>query len=450
MNSSNEIKILYVDDEPVYCNIFRRMLIDDEQYTVYTAENGEKALEILSTEKVDAVFTDLLMPGMSGIELVERIIKNHGEMFISVITSLDSSAEAVKAIKSGASDYILKPFDVESIRLQIENISRQKAIETETFADEDNMFSSFVGKSDVMSRLFEQIKQIAETDTTVLVYGESGTGKELIAESIHIGSRRSNGKFIRVNCAALTDSLLSSTLFGYEKGAFTGASSRKKGLFEAASGGTIFLDEIGDIPAQTQAALLRVLEQGTFQRVGGTESVKVDVRIICATNKNLSEDVVGGSFREDLFYRINVVTLTAPALRERPSDIPLLAQFFMDRFKSETGKDTKYIDPEVISILSEYSWPGNVRELRNTIEHAVVFCKGDRITKENLPQKLQLNNSEKFSIELKNSSLMSAEEALIRAVLEQHQWNMSRAADALNIARGTLYSKLKKLGISKP
>jgi DNA-binding NtrC family response regulator len=371
-------------------------------------------------------------------------------MFISVITSLDSSAEAVKAIKSGASDYILKPFDVESIRLQIENISRQKAIETETFADEDNMFSSFVGKSDVMSRLFEQIKQIAETDTTVLVYGESGTGKELIAESIHIGSRRSNGKFIRVNCAALTDSLLSSTLFGYEKGAFTGASSRKKGLFEAASGGTIFLDEIGDIPAQTQAALLRVLEQGTFQRVGGTESVKVDVRIICATNKNLSEDVVGGSFREDLFYRINVVTLTAPALRERPSDIPLLAQFFMDRFKSETGKDTKYIDPEVISILSEYSWPGNVRELRNTIEHAVVFCKGDRITKENLPQKLQLNNSEKFSIELKNSSLMSAEEALIRAVLEQHQWNMSRAADALNIARGTLYSKLKKLGISKP
>jgi transcriptional regulator with PAS, ATPase and Fis domain len=272
----------------------------------------------------------------------------------------------------------------------------------------------------------------------------------LIADAIHAGSARCGAPFIQVNCAALTEQLINSALFGHEKGAFTGAASRKTGFFEAASGGTIFLDEIGDIPMQTQVALLRVLELGSFQRVGGTETIRVDVRVICATNKELPAAIRDKTFREDLYYRINVVSLTAPPLKARKSDIPLLVDFFLEKYRRKTARDIAGISRPALSLLCDYAWPGNVRELANTIERAVVFCQGRNILPEHLPKEIRDGSADDFSLTLHDSSLSSAEAVLIRTVLEQKDWHLSQAAEALGIARGTLYSKMEKYRIHRP
>lgn len=450
--AAEKIHILYVDDEPSYCRLFKRAMSDDERFRISTAENSADALALLEHIRVDIVFSDLLMPRMGGIELLERIHQHSPDIFVLIVTGVDSTAEAVRAMKAGAYDYILKPLDMEMVRRQLDKIVQHQQLlhETSLQPEQKFRFENLVGRDQAMFELFGKIRQVAQTDTTVLIHGESGTGKELIAEAIHARSLRSAQPFIRVNCAALTETLINSALFGYEKGAFTGAGSRKIGFFEAADGGTIFLDEIGDIPMQTQVALLRVLELGNFQRVGGTATIQVNTRIICATNRDLAAAIKQKTFREDLYYRINVISLTAPALRERPLDIPLLANFFLERYRRETGKNIVGISKSAMSLLTTHHWPGNVRELANTLEHAVVFCQARTISSEHLPDHLCTATDPDFTLTLHDSSLEAAEAALIRSVLQQQDWHLTKAAAALGIARGTLYSKMEKLGIAKP
>ena len=450
--SAQKCRVLYVDDEPAYCRLFCRGVADDERFAVRTAANGEEALLLLREEPADIVLTDLLMPRMDGLTLLEEIKHNWPEVFVLILTGVDSSDKAVKAMKSGAYDYILKPLDFEMIRRQLGKILQHLQLlrETQHPAGGEFRFENMIGKDPIMFELFEKIRQVAPSDATVLITGESGTGKELIAESIHAGSGRSGKPLVRVNCAALTETLINSTLFGHEKGAFTGATSRKPGFFEAASEGTIFLDEIGDIPMQTQVALLRVLEMGSFQRVGGTETVQVDVRVICATNRDLSCAVKDKTFREDLYYRINVVSLSAPSLRSRKSDVPLLANFFLALYSRKSSKRIGGFSAAALALLCDCAWPGNVRQLANVIEHAVVFCRGSQILPGQLPDEVRQTANRDFLLTLHDSSLSCAEAALIRAVLEDHHWHLTQAAEALGVARGTLYSKMERHRIHKP
>lgn len=451
MNKS-KCRILYVDDEAAYGRLFRRGMEDDDRFVVRTAGNGEEALHVLQEYPAEIVLTDLMMPRMDGLTLLEEIKRFWPEVFVLILTGVDSADKAVKAMKAGAYDYILKPLDIEMVRRQLGKIleHRQLLKEPPLPSGDDFRFENMIGKDQIMFKLFEKIQQVAGSDATVLITGESGTGKELIAEAIHARSARHDKPFVRVNCAALTETLINSALFGYEKGAFTGATSRKAGFFEAASGGTIFLDEIGDIPIQTQVALLRVLEMGSFQRVGGTETIQVDVRVICATNKDLACCVKEKAFREDLYYRINVVSLLSPPLRERRSDIPLLANFFLGLYQRKAAKQITGFGKTALSLLVNHPWPGNVRQLANCIEHAVIFCPGNQILPEHLSGELRAEPHHDFSLTLRDSSLASAEESLIRTVLEEKNWHLSQAAEALGIARGTLYSKMERYQIQKP
>jgi DNA-binding NtrC family response regulator len=454
---SHSAKILFVDDEPAYRRSFRSNLRKwDRDLEVQTAENGIEALEILKSFQADIVFTDFRMPRMDGLALLKAIRENYPDIFVLMLTGVDATKDVVEAMKAGAYDYILKPFDFEMVKKSIEKILEHKrVISEEQGLDIDVSFENIIGQDQKMFEIYEKISQVAMTDASVLITGESGTGKELIAEAIHKKSLRKNRPFVQVNCAALTETLINSELFGHEKGAFTGATARKKGYFEQADGGTIFLDEIGDVPQQTQVALLRVLELGTFQRVGGTETVKVDIRLVCATNKDLTRAIAEKTFREDLYYRINVVSLASPALSDRKSDIPLLAAYFLAKYNRNFGKKVKRISKSALKLLNDYAWPGNVRELGNAIEHAVVFCKGAELLSSNLPAEIRQSQAEPddpgdFSLALSSSSLADAESALIRKVLEEKDWNLKQAADALDIARGTLYGKMEKYGIKKP
>ncbi len=367
-----------MDDEPPMDGSFPGME-DDDRFSIITATSGEEPAYPAGLPH-QIVLTDLLMPRMDGLHLLEEIKRCWPDTFVLMLTGVDSADKAVKAMKAGAYDYILKPLDIAMVRLQLGKILQHRQLLQDTLppAGDDYRFENMVGKDPIMFKLFEKIQQVAQSEATVLICGESGTGKELIAEAIHARSRRCDKPFVRVNCAALTESLISSALFGHEKGAFTGAATQKTGFFEYASKGTIFLDEIGDIPVQTQVALLRVLEMGSFQRVGGTETINVDVRVICATNQDMSTAVKEKTFREDLYYRINVVSLAAPALRERKSDIPLLAQFFLELYQRKSAK--------TISGFSRPAWPGYVTitgpqcaSTGKRIERAVIFCQGRQI-----------------------------------------------------------------------
>ncbi len=453
---TEKIKLLIVDDEPAYQRIFRSALRREGRFEVETASDGEEALARLESFRAEIVFTDFRMPGMDGMTLLEQVRERYPEIFVLMLTGVDSTADAVRAMKAGAYDYILKPFDFDMVRRVIDKILAHKKVlqehtRSEGEVQEADRFESLIGRDHKMFEIYEKINQVATTNASVLITGESGTGKELIAEAIHNKSVRRGRPFVQVNCAALTETLINSELFGHEKGAFTGATARKKGYFEQASGGTIFLDEIGDIPMATQVALLRVLELGTFQRVGGTEPLQVDVRVICATNKDLIGAIGEKYFREDLYYRINVVSIPAPALRERKSDIPLLARYFLEKYSAETAKRITRISKPALELLSTYSWPGNVRELANVIEHSVVFCKGGELLPENLPEELRRRPTQaSFNLPLVSSSLAEAEAALILKVLQEKGWNLKQAAAALDIARGTLYSKMEKYHIEKP
>ena len=453
--ADRKIRLLYVDDEIAYQNIFRREMGEDKRFHIDTVSDGFSAIEKLEKQPVDIVLTDLSMPGMDGIELLKKIQQHWPEIFVLILTGVNSAEEAVRAMKAGAYDYILKPFDFTTLQMQLEKlIQHLSLLDKETDAEKVPRFEQLIGRTPSMYELFEGIRRTAATNATVLIRGESGTGKELVAAAVHARSSRQNRIFVPVNCASLTESLINSALFGHEKGAFSGADKRKIGFFEHADGGTIFLDEIGDIPITTQIALLRVLELGTFQRVGGTETIRVDTRIICATNKDLEAEMRAKTFREDLYYRLNVVTLNVPPLRERASDIPPLATYFLSKFSRLHNKNITAISSNAQHLLNLYHWPGNVRELANAIERAVIFCTGGLLEVEHLPEELRpkqpaSQDTATTAMASNTSSLPEIEEAVIRKVLTSKNWNISHAAEALGIARGTLYGKIRTYDIKK-
>lgn len=450
----SKTRLLFVDDEEAVRFFFREGLMN-EALDIETASDGVEALTKLKTFRADIVITDARMPNMDGLLLLKEIKIRYPDIFVVMATGHGTIEDAVNAMKAGAYDYILKPFDFDAIRRVIEKITGHKSMLQKRFFGGSGQkkwsgFKNIIGQDAKMFSIFQKIIDVADTTATVLITGESGTGKELIAEAIHFGSSRSSEALIKVNCAAFTETLINSELFGHEKGAFTGAIAQKKGHFELADKGTIFLDEIGDIPIPTQISLMRILEQGTFQRVGGTHTVKVDIRVICATNKDLSYAVKENIFREDLFYRINVVPIYLPPLRERKADIPLLVNYFLKKYSAETEKNILGISRAAMDILYAYDWPGNIRELANTIENAVIFCKGREIIPADLPEKSgAASYTKKFDLKLSSSSLPLAEATIIRKVLEKTNWNLKRSAEELDIARGTLYSKMKKYGIEK-
>ncbi len=452
-----QANILFVDDEPGYRKAFIRGLAD-EDIAIETAVDGEDAMEKLVTFHADLVITDVKMPRKDGLKLLEEIKLNYPDVFVVVVTAYGDVEDAVRAMKAGAYDFLLKPFDFDIIKMIIGRVADHKKYAQKDYSGIERRkrfrFKNIIGQDQKMFNIFRMISDVAKTNTTVLITGESGTGKELVAEAIHYEGLRRERQLIKVNCSALTESLINSELFGHEKGAFTDARSQKKGHFELAHDGTIFLDEIGDISISTQLSLLRVLEMGTFHRVGGTRSLKVDARVICATNKDLPAAVKQKLFREDLYYRINVVSIHLPPLRERKTDIPLLAHHFLEKYRKSLfpNKKISRISRRAMSLLLNYDWPGNVRELANVIENGVIFCRKDNITPKDLPINLRdwSGKLKPLTLTLASKSLPQAESALILHALEGTNWNLKKAAQELEIARGTLYSKMQKYNIVRP
>lgn len=440
-------KILIVDDEAVVRESLRDWM-SDAGYQVFAAENGSRALEIIEREKLGIVIADLVMPGIDGIELMKKAREIVPNIRVAIITAYGSVPTAITAIREGAYDYIEKPFCPDRVELLVEKMVEHQGLIEENIAlhqklEERYRFENIVAKSPKMRQVIEVIKVIAKSNATILITGDSGTGKELVARAIHSQSHRRAKPFIAVSCAALPETLLESELFGHEKGSFTGAHAQKKGKFEIANTGTLFLDEIGEISANTQVHLLRVLEEKEFNRVGGNELVKVDVRVISATNKDLKKAVANGQFREDLYYRLNVVTIELPPLREREDDIPLLAQHFLKKFAIENQKEITGFSPDAIDFLLKYDWPGNVRELENAIERAVILAKNTSIEVTDLPQQ----NLISAGLAPQGGMLREVEKNHILGVLTQSRRNYSKAARLLGISRATLYNKVKAYGI---
>jgi len=442
-------KILIVDDEL----IVRESLADwlkRDGHKVDTAASGEEALEKCKKTRFDILLVDIKMEGMDGIELLKRVKEDDPDVAVVMITAYGSIPSAIEAMKSGAHDYLLKPFDPDELGVVIEKIiaEQNRAKETLYLRQEykdRTRFENMIGQSKAMQEIFDLIQKIAPIDSTVLITGETGTGKSLAAKAIHTNSPRSEGPFVVVNCGALPENLLESELFGYQKGAFTDAKTTKKGRLELAHGGTLFLDEIGEISMRMQIDLLRVLEDKVFYRLGGTQPIEADFRVIAATNKNLEEAVKKGEFREDLYYRLNVISFRMPPLRERKEDIPLLAEHFLHRFAQELNKPVDKISREAIDQMMLYDWPGNVRELENAIERAVVVCKGRTIMPEDLPIFRPKETESRYA-----KSLMEVEKAHIIKILNENKWNISRSSQILGIDRSTLYNKIKRYGIKRP
>ena len=441
-----KVKILVVDDEA----IVRESLGDwlkDVGYQVLTTENGPKALEVIEKEKPGIMIADLVMPGMDGIELMKRAKAQQPKIEVIIITAYASIPTAITAMKEGAYDYIEKPFCPERAELLVEKLVEHQELVEENLSlrqklEDRYRFENIIAKSSKMQRLIELIKVVGKSNATVLITGESGTGKELVARAIHSQSHRRNKPFVAVSCAALPESLLESELFGHEKGSFTGAYAQKKGKFEFANGGTIFLDEVGEMSANIQVHLLRVLEEKEFTRVGGNEPIRVDLRVISATNKDLRKAIEKQEFREDLYYRLNVVNIELPPLRERKEDIPLLAEHFLNKFAMENKKEISGFSPEAMELVLGYDWPGNVRELENAIERAVILAKSSIITIADLPQE---NLSLAYST-TPRKNLKAVEKGHIWNILRETGENYSEAARILGISRMTLYNKAKEYG----
>ncbi len=452
MNSTNPI--LVVDDNK-YMLEFMRDFFKTKKMDVIVSENAEHGFNSFIKYQPSIIFLDFNMPKMNGIELMEKILAEDPSAFVVIFTGEATIDMAVEAMRKGAYDYISKPIDLSRISLLIERIIKSQTVlkERTILQDQlDELFGSrnFIGISPQVRKVYEQIQQVSQSDSTVLITGESGTGKELVANALHYSSKRKSKPYIKVNCAALPETIIESELFGHEKGSFTSAISRRIGRFELANGGTIFLDEIGDIPVSTQVKLLRVLEQREFERIGGNETIKVDIRLITATNRNLKKAVAEGKFREDLYYRLNVININMASLIERKEDIPILANHFLQKFSTEMNKPISRISDKAMQILQSYHWPGNVRELVNAIERAVVFCKGRVLTDKDLPNTIKLQTSEMMiSLDLPSYSLPRAEKILIQKVLDGTKWNLKNSAELLEISRGTLYSKIKKHKISR-
>ena len=456
--------ILIVDDEPAARYALRRAL--EHAYRIAEAESVATAREAFPRERPVLVLLDIVMNDEEGLAFLRWMREQGYQQPVIIVSALDTARKAVEALKLGATDYLVKGFDVEELRKRVGNLVRLASLEQENKIMRERLvtegqFGPMLGATPEMRKLFEMAVRVAETDATVLILGESGTGKDLLAQEIHARSPRAAGPFVAVNCAALPENLIESELFGYEKGAFTGAAQQKKGKFELATGGTIFLDEIGDMNPITQAKVLRALENRVIERLGGTQTISVDVRVISATHRDLPKEVSADRFREDLYYRLRVVTLEVPPLRARKEDIPLLADAFLKLHDAREGK-TKRLSREALAALGRYDWPGNVRELKNALERSVIFARGEEITEPDFPGEIMGNapgpthtgraagNDMPLSDPDFREAKRKFEVAYIRRQLEQHKWNVSHTAASIGLHRQSLQEKMRELGIHRP
>ena len=460
--TSDRAVVLIVDDDKNTRDGLERAL--RRKYDVYVAESGLKALDILAEHHIDLLLSDVRMPGLDGINLLQRAMARVPKLVCILLTAYGNVETAVTAMKNGAYDFLMKPVNLDHLELLLQRAlqARNMASENVELREQLNTkygMESIVGNSAIMIEMFDTIRQVAPTQATILVTGETGTGKELVARAVHQLSNRSRGPFVAVHCAALSSNLLESELFGHEKGAFTGADSRRHGRFEKADGGTLFLDEISEIDTSVQVKLLRVLEERKFERVGGSNTIDVDIRLVAATNRNLREQVNEGNFREDLFFRLDVVNINIPPLRDRLDDIPLLCDHFIKEFSEKNEKPIDGISNEACNMLAAYPWPGNVRELRNSIEKMVVLCRGKALTPRDIPRSIrdslqdsgyQGSSRARRSDDLKTASLADAERQLIEAALERTGHNVTKAAQELGISRRTLHRKLKEYQTELP
>ncbi len=449
-------KILIVDDEANMRLVLKAML-RKEGYDVATAENGLEALGVLKDHDVAVVVSDLKMPKLDGMGLLDRVVEDYPSTPVIMITAHGTVATAVDAMKKGAFDYITKPFDQDDLKRVVRKALHTSALNEEEFilSPEDVDRCGMVGSSKPMMDIYDTIKKVAPTTTTVLLTGETGTGKDLIAHAIHRNSPRKENPFIRINCAAIAENLMESELFGYEKGAFTGAAMKKPGRFELAHKGTLFLDEVGEIPRDMQVKLLRVLQDHEFERVGGLKTIKVDVRLVTATNRNLLQDVKEGRFREDLFYRLNVFPIHLPPLRERREDILPLAEYFLDKLNRKLDRSVRHIEKDVQDLFVSYDWPGNVRELEHLMERLVLMAKGDAIAAEDLPPEVKAppvppqGKIEKPFKDFIKSQTEEVERQMIIRILEECGGNVTRAAQQLGLSRKGLQLKMIKYNLRK-
>ncbi len=447
--------ILIVDDEKNAREGLARAL--QRTYDVQLADHGAKALELVGSQHFDVVLSDVRMPGMDGLTLLQRILARTPQPVVIMLTAFGSIELAVEAMKRGAYDFMTKPINLDRLEMLLQRALRSREVETENRELHEQLnkkfgLESFVGTSLAMQEVYDTIKQVAPSRATVLITGETGTGKELVAHAIHRLSPRAKSPFVAVHCAALSETLLESELFGHEKGSFTGAAERRRGRFELADGGTLFLDEIGEINPATQVKILRVLGERNFERVGGNETIDTDVRLIAATNRDLEQMVAQGKFRQDLFFRLDVVAIRLPPLRERAGDIPLLIQHYLAEFAAENAKKIESISPDAMDLLTAYSWPGNVRELVTAVERMVVLARGDKLTVRDLPVNIRENtaNTARVSLSAVKGGALSindAERQLIVRALELHKGNVTKAAIELGISRRTLHRKLNEYGL---
>jgi DNA-binding NtrC family response regulator len=446
-------RILVVDDEQIIRESISYIL-RKEGYTVVEADNGKTAHEKLQAEPFDLLITDLEMPEMKGIDLLEKVTQMNPQTSVIIITAYGSLETAIAALRAGASDYILKPVEFDELLVKIRRLLEHKklALENQFLRRElqrEFDLTTLIGKSPPMQRVFDMIQKVSGTDSTVLVTGKSGTGKELVAKAIHFNSKRRDQPFITVNCGAIPETLIESELFGHKRGAFTGAVADKIGYFKAADGGTLFLDEISEMPMQLQVKLLRAIEAKEITPVGMSSSIAIDVRFIAATNRDLQKEVAAGRFREDLFYRLNVVDIKLPSLVERKEDIPILVEHFVTKFRQEMRKDIQGVDSTARQLLMQHEWKGEIRELENIIERAVIFCNGKYITANDLPEFFRTGAS--MDVTEGYASLEAAmnnlERQYILTELRKHNFNKETTAQALKISLPTLYRRIKDLGI---
>jgi len=453
--TTSPTSVLVVDDDRAHRTMLRT-LVGGWGYEIFEADDGQAAVEAVERRPYDLILMDIRMIKVSGLEALERIRVLNPAIPVILMTAYSSVETAVAALKKGAYDYLTKPLDFEKLKLTLQRAADHRRLREENRELRKRLGDRFdpgriIGRSPAMVRLLETVSQVAASEATVLITGESGTGKELIAGAVHHNSPRRDGPFVKINCAAITETLLESELFGHEKGAFTGAERRKEGRIFQADGGTLFLDEVSEMSLPMQVKLLRVLQEREFSRVGGEEVIRVDVRVVAASNRNLLEAIEDGSFREDLYYRLNVVALELPALRDRREDIPLLCQHFLERFAQKNRKTIKGFTPGAMDGLTRYRWPGNVRELMNAVERAVVLCRADYLTAEDFPAiagepQPDTEQPHPAAVPSEMQTLDNVERATILQTLEAVGGNKSEAARRLGITRKTLHSKLKKYG----
>ncbi len=442
--------VLIVDDEEGIRETLSGIL-DDEGYESIVASSGEEAIKKIKENPPDVVLLDVWLTGMDGIQTLQEIKASHPALPVIIISGHANIEIAVKATRMGAYDLLEKPLSIEKVLLAVDRALEKRNLELENRMLRENLLKKFrmVGDSAKIKQLKEQIKMAAQSNSRVLILGESGSGKELVAQLLHENSLRTTGPFIEVNCAAIPQELIESELFGHEKGSFTGAFERKKGKFELADGGTLFLDEIGDMSLQTQAKVLRVIETQEFQRVGGSKNIKVDVRIISATNKDLAEEVKKSNFREDLYFRLNVIPIRVPSLRERPDDIPALVDNFLDLFATEYGQQKKEIAEEALRMLQRYSWPGNIRELKNVLERLVIMTPSKTIAPGDIFMP-EATGSDYFSFSTLKDAREAFEKDFIIKKLDENAWNISKTAEVLDMERSNLHRKIKAYDIKIP